>query len=378
MFDPDNVGKPKRDIAAVEALARVLVPDELLRDDSVRIGVREVQCGDPDCSPIDTIIEFWCAGGAIHNGFGLPMRAEEVTAEIVAGRFPGADVLRSWARGEDIEWPKPSPPPTRRLQFNAQQRVEVHLAGHWRKATVLCKWYRDRNWPKSVYMPYGVEVDDRPGRTAYWPSDDGIREPAAGADDHDPSDDGDDGDDDGPAPCRPSWRFNVGDRVVCNFGHEWRAGMVECRDEPDPSGGAFTLLPYVVRLDAPFDRLISVPRDDSDCIAPQVCFLTSDLAYNAFESFRPTAPIRFAVGDAVEARIEAEDDLFSEWAAATVEALFVSVERSPEVDMDDEEGIVVPKTCVVAYQLKLGPGGALGSATVLAPRDDADLVRRRE
>jgi hypothetical protein len=32
---------------------------ETLPLESVRINVREVICGDPECAPIDTAVEFW-------------------------------------------------------------------------------------------------------------------------------------------------------------------------------------------------------------------------------------------------------------------------------------------------------------------------------
>ena len=67
-------------------------------------------------------------------------------------------------------------------------------------------------------------------------------------------------------------RFGRFDRVICNLGSRgWVAGSVQDLDVVDPEGYR-PPIPYVVELDAPHSRLISVPRDASACVVPEVCF----------------------------------------------------------------------------------------------------------
>lgn len=63
-----------------------------------------------------------------------------------------------------------------------------------------------------------------------------------------------------------AWRFSRFDRVVCRMGQVlWVPGTVAAVDEPnrDPEDSTSPNLPYVVKLDPPLARLISVPRDNS-------------------------------------------------------------------------------------------------------------------
>ena len=55
---------------------------------------------------------------------------------------------------------------------------------------------------------------------------------------------------------KPSKRFSVSDRVVCLVGGErgWAAGTVQALDQDG-------IFPYVVKLDPPDVRLVSVPTD---------------------------------------------------------------------------------------------------------------------
>ena len=55
---------------------------------------------------------------------------------------------------------------------------------------------------------------------------------------------------------KPSKRFSVSDRVVCLVGGErgWAAGTVQSLDQDG-------IFPYVVKLDPPDARLVSVPTD---------------------------------------------------------------------------------------------------------------------
>lgn len=61
MFLPDNVGLNKKEeqerreaVNRVELWCMEMIPLEL-RDDAF-VAVREVECGDPNCSPVDTAV----------------------------------------------------------------------------------------------------------------------------------------------------------------------------------------------------------------------------------------------------------------------------------------------------------------------------------
>ena len=73
----------------------------------------------------------------------------------------------------------------------------------------------------------------------------------------------------------PKLRFEISDRVVCLIGGDrpWAAGKVQALHEPDPSDPTGQVrFPYVVKIDPPNGRLVSVPRDSHDVVRPEVCF----------------------------------------------------------------------------------------------------------
>ena len=73
----------------------------------------------------------------------------------------------------------------------------------------------------------------------------------------------------------PKLRFEISDRVVCLIGGDrpWAAGKVQACNEPDPSDPTGQArFPYVVKIDPPNGRLVSVPRDSHDVVRPEVCF----------------------------------------------------------------------------------------------------------
>eukprot|EP01048_Picozoa_sp_COSAG05_P013324 COSAG05_NODE_1408_length_4964_cov_3.612950_1_plen_362_part_00 len=76
-----------------------------------------------------------------------------------------------------------------------------------------------------------------------------------------------------PRPPSPPRRFAKYDRVWCNLGGDigWVSGNVQATDEPAPDESG-VLLPYVVMLDKPHKRLISVPFDRNGCVRADVCF----------------------------------------------------------------------------------------------------------
>ena len=91
---------------------------------------------------------------------------------------------------------------------------------------------------------------------------------------------------------RPARRFNKLERVVCFIGGErrWAAGSIQALDEDDPNDPTGqTVLPYVVKIDPPNSRLVSVPKDSSDLVRPEVCF-GQRAGANWFSALRSRAP----------------------------------------------------------------------------------------
>ena len=70
-------------------------------------------------------------------------------------------------------------------------------------------------------------------------------------------------------------RFKQFERVVCRVGgaRSWAAGTIQAINEADPEDPTGrTKLAYVVKIDPPNARLISVPRDVNELVRPEVCF----------------------------------------------------------------------------------------------------------
>lgn len=123
-------------------------------------------------------------------------------------------------------------------------------------------------------------------------------------------------------------RFAKFDRVVCKIGGErgWGAGTIQALDEDDPSDPTGqTKLPYVVKLDPPVGRLISVPYDENAICRAEVCFglrSKGDLSFTLRSKplRKETGPRRFQVGDRVACAVEshAGHGEFTAWAAGSV------------------------------------------------------------
>ena len=127
-----------------------------------------------------------------------------------------------------------------------------------------------------------------------------------------------------------AWRFANYDRVRCNLGVEtgWVCGNVQALDEPYPDGSPGTL-PYVVMLDKPLSRLISVPSDGSHCVRPEVCFADGAKGGACAEAVArgagtKRAALRFAVGERVACLTAGPDGAAwpRRWSAGTVRELW--------------------------------------------------------
>ena len=172
-----------------------------------------------------------------------------------------------------------------------------------------------------------------------------------------------------PRPPSRARRFGRGDRVVCFVGGEpsWAAGSVQALDEDDPSDvTGQTTLPYLVKVDPPGARLVSVPKDIQDVVRAEVCFGARAGALHFTRMCLPShskkrGARRFAVGERVACAVEDATSDFSDWAAGTV----ISVDHPIEPLEEGGVGGTVP------YQVQLDGGGG----TVLAHRDEHWLVR---
>jgi len=171
-----------------------------------------------------------------------------------------------------------------------------------------------------------------------------------------------------PKVSRPARRFGKLDRVVCYIGgdRQWAPGRIQSLDEDDPQDPTGqTILPYVVKLDPPVGRMISVPKDSNEVCRAEVCF-GSRAGANLFTSMcmpqrRVSSTRRFAEGDRVACAVEDATDDFTEWAAGTV----VTVEHTSQ-----GEGNMAPGSATVPYKVDLDNGNA-----VLVHRDEHIFIR---
>ena len=151
-----------------------------------------------------------------------------------------------------------------------------------------------------------------------------------------------------PKPSGSSKRFSMSDRVVCCVGGErgWAAGTVQALDQD----GVF---PYVVKLDPPETRLVSVPTDTSEQVRAEVCFGQRAGAVHFTRMCLPKAlrqkrrTLRFAVGERVACAVEDATSEYSDWSAGTVLAVHYTVK---EWEGFPEGGSTVP------YQVGLDAG----------------------
>mmetsp|Transcript_272 Transcript_272/g.370 ORF Transcript_272/g.370 Transcript_272/m.370 type:complete len:183 (+) Transcript_272:224-772(+) len=148
----------------IEGWSEGLLPEEVKGECTV--SVQEIQCGDPNCAPIDTAISLIFQSGG-QGLFGLPMEAQEVTLEEIKSNFPTDDVLGKWHKGEEAEWPPHEPID---LRFKIGQQVFCRVGPtDWSEGEVLELWYREPNWPTGSFAPYKIRLAD--GRQIYAPAD---------------------------------------------------------------------------------------------------------------------------------------------------------------------------------------------------------------
>ena len=181
----------------VEGWCLARIPPELVSLASVH--VREVQCGDPSCSPIDTsiMIMFNASGGT--GTFGLPMEAHNITEDDLDDVFPTEEYLPNWGGGGREEWNPYAggeeddmfddedgmdedeagndepfvPPPGVTLRFNVGDEVQCRIGEDpvtgWGDGVVILLWYREKGWPPGQMAPYKIRLSDN--RNIFAPSD---------------------------------------------------------------------------------------------------------------------------------------------------------------------------------------------------------------
>lgn len=128
---------------------------------TVRIEVSEVQCGDPNCAPVDTIIRLWFP--ETQQSLGIPLEVEEVLKEDVEDFMPPVDVLRDWFIGKNRPWPEPTnvTDTSVQLRFQVGDRVQCCVGpGKWAPGTVQALWYRQPNFPPGMYAPYQIKLEE--------------------------------------------------------------------------------------------------------------------------------------------------------------------------------------------------------------------------
>jgi hypothetical protein len=172
MFDPNankaekaHKAKMKKACAKLQGWGMQCIPQSLQAN--IMIDVKDVQCGDPDCAPIDTVFTLvWSDGG--RGVFGMPYAPDELEEEDLKEFFPDEETLTKWKAGKVAPWP-PKPP----LRFDIGDRVECRVGPHpvkgWAPGRVIQLNYSEPDWPPNMEAPYQIALQD--GRLIFAPQD---------------------------------------------------------------------------------------------------------------------------------------------------------------------------------------------------------------
>lgn len=145
------------------------LPEAHVVNRDVVVDVSEVQCGDPSCAPIDSVVRIIYRDGC-GTAYGIPCEIEEVEEIDVDERTPPPEVIDDWYRGTPTQWPPepeepdPGPVPMESLRFPVGTRVQCRIgAGEdgWAAGAVVAHWYRGSTWPTGQYAPYQIQLDRR-------------------------------------------------------------------------------------------------------------------------------------------------------------------------------------------------------------------------
>ena len=108
MFDPAKKGEQAEKKKLLDALskriyARIVPPFQ----EHLIVSCKEVICGDPNCSPVDTVVTMlWTAGpGSGGRGlWGFPTTVEKIDDELLDFFIPDVDHLAQWQQGVQAFW----------------------------------------------------------------------------------------------------------------------------------------------------------------------------------------------------------------------------------------------------------------------------------
>lgn len=131
------------------------------------MDVKEVQCGDPSCAPVDTVFTLvWGDGG--RGVFTLPFAIDELQQEDIVDVFPDSETLTLWKSGKKAPWPKRPA-----LRFDVGARVECRVGPHpvkgWAQGRIIKLHYSEPSWPPNMVAPYQIALHD--GRLIFAPQD---------------------------------------------------------------------------------------------------------------------------------------------------------------------------------------------------------------
>eukprot|EP01083_Nonionella_stella_P057385 150661_1 len=114
MFLPDNLKdtskseqaeeetKRRKAYGRIEQWSKEAIPESI--QEGLIISVQEVECGDPNCAPVDTAITILFPSGG-SGMVGIPMESKDVTKEDLLSFFPTEYVPTKWYKGQEALWP---------------------------------------------------------------------------------------------------------------------------------------------------------------------------------------------------------------------------------------------------------------------------------
>ena len=167
MFNPAvdqkaEKAKIRKECARIRDLALELIPEA--QRAGLHLNVQEIMCGDPECAPIDTVIQLTWEAPGLSKPLGIPKISAEVTKEDVTELFADPNVnLAEWQAGNEFA----------SLRFGINSRVSCRIGDDpvtgWAPGMVVKTQYRESNWPPGVFAPYQIRLDD--GRLIFAPHD---------------------------------------------------------------------------------------------------------------------------------------------------------------------------------------------------------------
>ena len=164
----DAAAKAKRTATVrVKEWVEARLPLEHVQTRECVVDVSEVQCGDPNCAPIDTVVRI-IYGAGCGTVFGIPCEVHEVEEGDIDSQMPPDEIIQQWAAAKQAVWPpepetpEPGPVPTEALRFDVGTKVACRIGPGpegWATGTVVAHWYRAASWPTGQYAPYQIQLD---------------------------------------------------------------------------------------------------------------------------------------------------------------------------------------------------------------------------